>query len=180
MNLRKQIAQNLMARDTVLRYCAHRMTEGKIKVIEKSEQIIATARSYIGTRFRHQGRRKANGADRGGVDCLGLLVCVADECGLMKYDVKLSSYDETDYGHIPNAKRLFAGLNRHLDVVAVEDMQPADVLLMNIDRNPQHVGVVGDGADYLTLIHAYAPARGVVEHRLDEEWLGRVKAVFRF
>lgn len=146
----------------------------------QSKQIVDAARSFIGTKFRHQGRRKAQGADKGGVDCLGLLVGVAAECGLEKNGQLLCGFDETDYGHIPNAIRLSAALLTHLDQVEKDEMKAADVLLMRIDSNAQHLGIVAQLPEALSLIHAYAPARGVVEHRLDKSWLECVDAVFRF
>ena len=146
----------------------------------QGEAIVRSARSYIGTRFCHQGRRKASQYDRGGVDCLGLLVGVARECALMKDGMPLCAFDECDYGHIPDAKRLYKALNVHLLKVEKTQVKPADVLLIEMDSSPQHVGIVADGKYGLNVIHAYAPARGVVEHRLDDEWWQKVKAVFRF
>lgn len=145
-----------------------------------SEQIVASARSYIGTRFAHQGRRKASGSDRGGIDCLGLLVGVAAECRLMRGGQLLCEADARDYGHIPDSQRLRQALNNHLISISQFKLRSADILLLSIDNNPQHLGIVGEYNAELTLIHAYAPARRVVEHRLDEDWRARVVAAYRF
>ena len=145
-----------------------------------SEQIVAAARSYVGTRFAHQGRRKACGKDRGGIDCLGLLIGVAAECRLMHEGRPLCDADRRDYGHIPNSQRLQDALNKHLMAKSQFRLEPADILLLSIDNNPQHLAIVGEYNGDQTLIHAYAPVRGVVEHRLDEGWRARIVAAYRF
>jgi hypothetical protein len=62
--------------------------------------------------------------------------------------------------------------------------QPGDVFLMQFNREPQHVGIFGDyqsgPAGALSIIHAYAPVRSVVESRLDESFRRRVIAVFSY
>lgn len=92
----------------------------------------------------------------------------------------LSAADERDYGHIPDSQRLQDRLNTHLVAISSFGLEPGDILLLIIDNNPQHLGIVGAYNDELTLIHAYAPARGVVEHRLDEDWRARIVAAYRF
>lgn len=150
--------------------------------------IVAAARSWVGTAFAHQGRRKACGADPGGVDCLGLLVGVAAECGLSRHGRALAACDRRDYGHYPDEQRLYESLARYLTAVPPAALQPGDACLMRIDGTARHLGIIGEyccaadsaKARYLTLIHAYAPARRVVEHRLDVQWRERAVAAFRF
>jgi len=143
--------------------------------------IVENARGWLGTRFAHQGRRRACGSDGGGVDCLGLLVGVAAECKLTKDGRLLAAYDELDYGHFPDEVRLFMALKACLHEVEQDDVRTADVLLLKIDGRAQHVGIVGEYAGGgLSLIHAYAPARRVVEHRLDAAWRQKMVAVFRW
>lgn len=147
---------------------------------DTSQRVVDAARSWIGTRFSHQGRRKKHATDKGGVDCLGLLVGVADECGLMQHGKALAQFDERDYGHYPCEKRLLDGLLNHFERIDISDMQMGDVALLRVDEHAQHVAIIGDYApDGFSLIHAYAPARAVVEHRLDESWMRRVVCVLR-
>ena len=79
-----------------------------------TQPIIATARTWVGTRFTHQGRRKATAQDAGGVDCLGLLIGVAEECGLRFDGLAASALDKRDYGHYPDEARLYTTLAKHL------------------------------------------------------------------
>lgn len=143
--------------------------------------IVACARGWIGTRFHHQGRIKKTATHKGGVDCLGLLAGVAAELDLRKHDgTPLVSFDETDYPHQPDVSRLQAMLSGLLQPVAIEHIAAGDILLLRIDESPQHLAIVSDSGDGFGIIHAYAPARSVVEHGLDDWWRERITAVFRF
>ena len=129
--------------------------------------ILRAARAYLGVRFRHQGRTAA------GLDCAGLIILVARDLGLFDLDF-------TAYGHAPDGKTLHRLLSQYLDAVEPRDMRLGDVVLMAFQPAPQHLGILGDGARPFSLIHAYAQARMVIEHRLDDEWMGRIRNIYRF
>lgn len=147
--------------------------------------IALAARGWVGTRFTHQGRMKKTETHKGGVDCLGLLVGVAEELELRVLsaefgEVPLSRFDSRDYGHNPECYRLRDVLAAVMEVVPFSEMQPGDIVLMRLETMPQHVGIISDYAGGgLGLIHAYAAARKVVEHRLDEVWRERIVGVYR-
>ncbi len=148
--------------------------------------ITAQARSWVGTKFHHQGRLKKTEMHSGGVDCLGLLVGVAKECELKSRSGELLHLlDETDYSHTPDTSRLYQKLCGALARVSLEDMQQGDVVLMHVLNSPQHLGIVAslpplpEGEGMFSLIHAYAQAGRVIEHPLDAYWRGTIKAVFR-
>lgn len=128
------------------------------------DKIIEIARSWIGTRFHHQGRTKGVG-----VDCIGLIVGVAKELGL---EVE----DRTDYAREPSNGELEKALMKYLTPC---ELKVGAVALFKLDKEPQHVGLIGfriqdSGDRVLTLIHAYAQARKVVEHGLDDLWKARL------
>ncbi|MEO5376067.1 MAG: C40 family peptidase [Alphaproteobacteria bacterium] len=131
------------------------------------DDILHTARGYLGVRFRHQGR------SRGGLDCAGLIVAVA-------HDLGLSDADYTAYGHEPDGRTLHTLLARHMDEVAPGDMALGDVVFMAFQAFPQHLGILADAGRPFSLIHAFAPARKVIEHRLDDEWAGRIRNCYRY
>jgi cell wall-associated NlpC family hydrolase len=133
----------------------------------RTDDVIAAARAYLGVRFRHQGRTIA------GLDCAGLVVRVA-------HDLGLSNADYTAYGHEPDGRTLHTLLARHMDEVAPGEMRCGDVVFMAFQAFPQHLGILADGGRPFSLIHAYAPARKVIEHRLDDEWAARIRNVYRF
>jgi hypothetical protein len=142
--------------------------------------IVVAARGWLGTRFHHQGRLKKSAAHKGGVDCLGLLVGIAVELGLR--DSKgnaLVLYDETSYPHNPDSKHLAKRLSELLQRIPREQMDSGDILLLDIQGSPQHLAVASIEKGEYRIIHAYAPARAVVEHELDTWWQSRVVCVFR-
>lgn len=156
--------------------------------------LIEEARTWLGTPFRHQGRIRGVGCD-----CLGLLIGVAKALDLQgREGQKLAEWDSLAYGHFPNEETLWGGLSAAL--YPTENLAAGCIVLMAIDGRAQHLGIVGvvnqesrirnqeknhdscfmlNDSETLTLIHAYAPHRKVVEHRLSEEWQERIVGVFR-
>lgn len=132
--------------------------------------LIAYAHECDGTPFKHQGRVKGRG-----MDCAGLLAYCLGKAGL-------PYIDENGYSRNP-----FDGtLERALDAqpamgrIPVEEMAPGDVLLMRVTKSPQHIGIhagIIDGHPFI--VHASEMHGGVVTHRLDGDWGGRVMRVYR-
>lgn len=144
-------------------------------------EVVAVTREWIGTRFHHQGRRKACGADKGGCDCLGLLVGVAQKLQLKAKDGQLlTNFDERDYGHIPDGVYLKQVFDNVLEPIEKVSISSGDILLIQLEELPQHVGIVSDYLQGgLGIIHALALARKVVEHRLDAQWQKRIVSAYR-
>lgn len=143
-------------------------------MINLQNSIVQAARGWLGTRFHHQGRLKKSDTHKGGVDCLGLLIGVAAELNL-----PFSKYDETSYSHYPDTQKLRNNLASLLQEIPTANIEEGDILLLNIDGNPQHLAIVGEISGIPSIIHAYAPARAVVEHVFDDWWRERVVAAFR-
>lgn len=138
--------------------------------------IVAEARTWIGTKFHHQGRVKGVG-----VDCIGLIVGVAENCGITFGGRKPSMLDERNYGMLPEGERLKTLCEQHLVPKEKHDAAPGDVALFAFEKLPQHVAIIGELADgSLSLIHSYRQARGVVEHRLDDLWWKRCIGIYQF
>lgn len=139
------------------------------RIIMDSHVLVAQARRYLGVRFAHQGRSKETG-----VDCLGLLLCAAEDSGL-----SVRQYDRRDYRAFPDTEMLRVQLDHALD--RVDTIQTGDVILFNIEGRPQHLALVSDypAENVHGVIHAYAPMRKVVEHRLDAMWQQRIEQVYR-
>lgn len=55
----------------------------------------------------------------------------------------------------------------------------ASIGLFRIDGSARHLAIFANDAGYPTLIHAYAPARAVVEHRFCEEWQKKLVTRYR-
>lgn len=127
--------------------------------------IVSAARRYIGTPFVHQGRHIEHG-----VDCAGLLMCVA-------YDVGLSDVRVTDYGRMPDANRSQSIIESHMDPVPYSNLMPGDALSFVILQDVQHYGIVVESGRF---IHAYQPAGKVVETSLSGPWLHRLRGCYSF
>lgn len=139
----------------------------------RAAAIIAAARAELGTPFRHQGRIPGKA-----LDCAGLVVRVA-------YKIEASYLDYSGYSRHPSDGLLESALDSQtcLERVALADMQPGDVLLMRFAGDPQHLAIFAgfnEQAKSETIIHAEIRARKVCEHRLSDEWRGRIVRVYRF
>lgn len=130
-------------------------------------QIVACARTQIGVRWRHQGRTPQ------GRDCIGLVLHVAHTLGL-------SDFDTRDYARLATDETMLALCRQHMQSVLPGDLQPGDVPVFAFGVQ-RHIGIVGDyPGGGLSLIHAAAANRAVVEHRLDSVWRSRIVGRFRF
>lgn len=141
-----------------------RWATGGTKMHPTPDDVVRSARGFLGTRYRHEGRTQA------GMDCIGLVLCVARELGL-------SDWEPPVYGRRPDHV-LLHDLAQTM-MTPVQGIQPGAVVEFAIDGLPQHFGIA---APYvwggLSIIHAYAPTRTVVEVRLDDVWRGRVCGVY--
>ncbi|MDA0780790.1 MAG: NlpC/P60 family protein [Rickettsiales bacterium] len=142
--------------------------------------IVVEARSWIGTRFHHQGRVKKSSNDKGGVDCIGLILGVAEAVGITHNGISYYNYDKREYAKVPDNDRLKLSFQKYLKEIDTADVKSGDILMFKFDKEPQHVGFVVKEKKYINLIHCYMQARGVVEHRLDEYWKNRIVTAFAF
>src|SRR3990167_7860424 len=118
-------------------------------------EIVAAARGYLGTSFQHMGRQPGIG-----LDCVGLPICVSRELGTVAPGFDIPPYTPTPDGHT-----MLEWCDAHLRPIAHADMQPGDMIILAIDKDPQHIGIV---AAYrhggLSIIHASnnpGAARGI-------------------
>ena len=99
---------------------------------------VAEARALLGVRFAHQGRHAQHG-----LDCLGLLLVVAERIGLLFDGMGAMALDRRDYSSRPDAMLLKAQLNTWL-LPQWDAPEPGDVLLLAIHGEPQHLALVSD------------------------------------
>lgn len=131
------------------------------------EEIVSEARSWLGVKWRHQGRK------RSGVDCCGLVIVVARDLGLTCYDTNRYSRRTTGDEFVHHF--VDAGMTK----IPMARAQPGDVILTADRLFPCHCGIIGSNEDGLTIIHAYANKRMVVEEPL-RQWLPLANAMFSF
>lgn len=133
------------------------------------ENVVAAARRWIGTPYRHQGSRLGAGCD-----CLGLLRGVWRMLyGAEPETVPAYGMDWRGEG----GAALEAAAERHL-VPADGEMAEGDVLLFRLiaNRPPRHCGIFAGNGRF---IHAQERL-GVVEIHLGEGWSRRVAGRYRF
>lgn len=114
------------------------------------DAIVAEARSWIGTPFHHQQRKKGHG-----VDCAQLVASVGAALGLMP---ELPS-ELCRYSRSPNPRHMLKTMQLYLKKVDVHER--GDVAIICWRNNiPQHMGILA-GEQCETIIHA--AESGVIE-----------------
>jgi cell wall-associated NlpC family hydrolase len=146
------------------------------------QQIVAQARTWLGTKYHHQGRLKKSERGLGGVDCIGLVIGVIDELGIQDgAGNSLTKADESNYSMYPEQGRLVGSIKKHLREVPRDKMRIGDVILFKTFKDPQHVGFLSDyPAAGFGLIHCNSSAGKVVEQPLSEVWQKMITHVYRF
>ena len=137
--------------------------------------IVSCARQFIDVRFTHQGRSVE------GLDCLGLLLVTAAKAGLQFGEHTVEDIDVPTYGMRPDTTLLKQKLDQFLIPITPEELAPADIVLLKMQGSPQHLAILTDYPvkGHLGMVHAYAPARKVVEHRYDPLWQRETYATYR-
>ena len=134
---------------------------------EMIDDYIAFARSMIGVKWRHRGRKPW------AVDCLGLIVLSLTHAGI-------EVQDREHYGRDPWKEGLRQALVDHFGE-PVTDWKKGDIALIKWEgmREPSHVALIADYAHGgLSLIHAYS-TQAVIEHIIDSKWKSNIIEVFR-
>jgi cell wall-associated NlpC family hydrolase len=124
--------------------------------------IAVTALRYKGVPYMHKGR------SRNGLDCIGLVIVVLRDLGLLRVD------EEPDYGCPPDADMLRKTLLTYLE--PGDPDEPGAVLLFRFVKEPQHVAIRTEYG----IVHCYARVNRVVETTFDPSWRKRLVAAYRF
>jgi NlpC/P60 family putative phage cell wall peptidase len=136
--------------------------------------VIAEARSWLGTRWKHQAARKGVGTD-----CLGLVAGIALALGLPGAMEAAADERLRGYGREPDYPMALGGLREYM--IERQTYEAGDVLYLRVHRGiaPQHFAIVTAlGPPYM--LHAWAAQRGVVENRIDELWESRIAHIFSY
>lgn len=125
--------------------------------VTRSEVVLA-ARAWLDTPYHHQGRLRGVG-----VDCVGLVIGVARDLGLVASD-----FDVPPYPRTPDGASLMHLAELHMQPLAAgELLEPGHVVVVRFDQEPQHLGIAGDYRHGgLSLIHSVARPGRVIETRL--------------
>ena len=137
----------------------------------KRDQIIGSARGWLGTPYHHQASVKGVGCD-----CLGLVRGVWR--ALYGYEAANIPAYSPDWGDATNSESLLAAGRTYLQEIALDDMGPGDVFAIRWRgaKSAKHLGILTGEARF---IHAYEKC-GVVEVSLSPHWRRMIAAAFRF
>ena len=140
----------------------------------QGDLIVAEARAWIGTPYRHQA--SARGA---GTDCLGLLRGIWRSVRGEEPEA-MPAYTE-DWAEASGRETLWAAAERWLVGKAIADHAAGDVLLFRMRDGAiaKHVGIGAFAGGDPTFIHAYS-GHGVIESALSEPWARKVVGRYRF
>ncbi|MFQ5774206.1 MAG: hypothetical protein ACE5GS_06800 [Kiloniellaceae bacterium] len=125
-------------------------------IVGTRAQIVAEARSWVGTPWAPAGAEKGVGAN-----CLGFLAGVARNAGLAELAAAFAPY--RGYALPPEPRALLLGLRRHLARIGRDQAGPADLLLFDLGGGLRHVAMLSAKG---TIVHAHQSKGRVVEHRL--------------
>ena len=133
------------------------------------QKILAEARTWLDVPFRHQGRNRAHG-----IDCVGLVIKVAEEFNL------LGGFDVSDYRREPDQYKFLDHFKEQMSEKLPADRKPGDVLLMR-DRVFTCHSVFYDVVNGKEMIvHSFATRRKVVEEELTDEWRRNITHCFEY
>jgi NlpC/P60 family putative phage cell wall peptidase len=124
--------------------------------LQSRSSVVSAAREWIGTPYHHMADVKGVGCD-----CAMLLVRVFCDLGLVEpFDPRPYTRD----WHLHRSEERYLGFllaRAHL----VASSRPGDVILFKYGRCFSHGGVVTQAAP-LTIVHAFHPARMVLEEEI--------------
>lgn len=141
------------------------------------QEIQSKAREFLDTPFADQGREKRNG-----IDCVGLVLLVAEELGISSKDT--TALLGSQYKHYRSTRidgYVLAECKKRLVEKPIAKLQAGDVAVFRLPDVPCHAAVIAERSGVLYMIHAYngGPKR-VVENILDVKWRKRICGVFSF
>jgi len=141
---------------------------------EQGARIVAAARGWIGTPYRHQA------ACRGaGCDCLGLVRGLWRE--IKGAEPERPPAYSMDWSEPARQEALWQAAARHLLAKDLAQEAVGDVILFRMREGSvaKHLGVVAELGAHARFIHAYS-GHGVVETALSAPWRRRIVARFAF
>ena len=125
-------------------------------------EVIIEARSWLNTKFRFQGRIKKNKHNLGGVDCLGLILCICSDLGYRYKNKTLIHYDMI-YSKTPDYNILKEQFSKFFIIKDITELDVGDIILQQVSKYQNHLMFYAGKS----VIHSSATAHKVVEHRID-------------
>lgn len=135
------------------------------------EDVQRLARTWLGVRWRHQGRSAL-----AGVDCAGLVLLVGKALGCVPED-----YDEHGYSRAPDGWSLKAPFELFCQEKPISARRPGDIILLRGNSVfPCHVAIMSTKYGVEHVIHASTTHRKVVEEPYQHDLPGNTTHCFEF
>jgi len=138
--------------------------------------VLAVARSWLGTPWHHHGRVKGRSCD-----CIGLVVETLRECDFEP----TRDFVYPVYARLPHGDEITPYLKKYLEgPISHMEALPGDVVQITWGkRYPMHLAFFGDYnrdlALPLSLIHSMLIPGRVAEHIYADRWIERTKGIYR-
>lgn len=148
------------------------------EIVAHRAQIIAQARQWVGTPFVHQHQARGHG-----VDCVGLIIGVGLELGLLPDDIVSTL---PNYSRTPNPDVMGQYLERYLVKKSSSMIRPeaipdgAIIWFQWREGLPMHVGIKASYNDRPTLIHSWENLGKCAEHNFSPEWSDRGVSIWDY
>ena len=137
-------------------------------------EIVAEARTWLGTPFHHQASVKGVGGD-----CIGLVRGVARAVGFRDPFATGEAQRFAGYGPQPDARQLLEACRLFLRPIVISSAQAGDILLMRFCHEPQHFVLVSSRTPD-RMIHSHMSVGRVTESGIDQRWWRRVLAAYSY
>ena len=136
----------------------------------KRQEVVEIAKSFIGVRWVHQGRRPD------GIDCAGLVVLTGQAVGLLDEDY----IDYTNYRRQPDGSSFKAQFAKYADRTLWPIAKDGDIVIFGKGVYNFHCGILffKDGRPYM--VHGYSESGKVMEQPLNDYWLNRMTLVYKY
>ena len=92
------------------------------------QDIVAEARKWLGTNFHHQGRIKKCSTNKGGCDCIGLVIGIIRDLELPSTfkrkngeTIPLYDFDYTNYSAQPSGAKMLELIGQHFTPIDISD-----------------------------------------------------------
>ena len=133
----------------------------------KREDFVLAAREYVGTPFHLQGRVKGVG-----VDCGGLFVLAARDCGYTVQDVQ-------GYTAVLPKGLLWRTISPFCVKITADEVQAGDIGVFCFSSEPQHIAIVSGILPDVSLIHAHMSVGVVCETHMGAAWRRRLYGFYQ-
>ncbi len=128
---------------------------------DKRRLVVEAAKSFIGAKWKHQGRLPT------AMDCAGLIALTGIKAGVIGSDFQ----DFTNYDRTPDGKSFKQMFDGYGIPILFRDAQDGDVVIFGRGTYNFHCGILFFKNSKPHMVHAYADTGIVMETPLTAKWM---------